>query len=210
MSIKVVLFDLDNTLIDRQRIFKEMLMNKLSEYHSNNVEEIANEIIVWDNNGNQNRLVTFQQYVDKYHPNVSAQELNDYWNKNSGKKIYVFEDAEDTLKYLKSKYRLGIVSNGNAQSQRRKLKELPFLDMFDFTVVSGEIGIDKPEVGIFDYAAEKMNVLNSECAFVGDNYRCDIMGSTNANMMAIWKCSKEEFTEQCICIENLSELKKYL
>ena len=35
MGIKVILFDMDNTLIDRQRIFREMLTERIGGYHSN-------------------------------------------------------------------------------------------------------------------------------------------------------------------------------
>lgn len=214
MSIKVVLFDLDNTLIDRQRIFKEMLMRKIGEYHvdlsKEELEKIVDEIIVWDNNGNQHRLVTFQQYIDKYKVNVTAEELNAYWNDHSGEVVYVFDDTLDTLHYLKDKYRLGIVSNGNAVSQRRKLNQLSFLDMFDFTLVSGEIGIHKPDAGIFQKAALEMGVLCEECAFVGDNYRCDIEGAYFAGMKPIWIHKSEENGKICENIQNLSELKELL
>lgn len=214
MQTKVVLFDLDNTLIDRQRIFKEMLMHKIGEYHVHNskeeIEKIVDEIILWDNNGNQQRLVTFQQYIDKYKSCVTADELNAYWNNHSGEIIYVFEDALDTLLYLKTKYKLGIVSNGNTVSQRRKINQLPFLDLFDYTLVSGEIGIHKPDVGIFNKVCESMNVLPQECVFVGDNYRCDIEGSYHAGMKPVWVCKEKIDSDICECICNLSELKQLL
>lgn len=214
MQIKAVLFDLDNTLIDRQRIFKEMLIRKIGEYHKDinqiELEKIVDEIITWDNNGNQNRKVVFQQYIDKYKVDVTADELNAYWNDHSGEFVYIFDDAEDTLLYLKEKYKLGIVSNGNTISQRRKLNKLPFLDLFDYTIVSGEIGIHKPDVGIFNKVCEDMSVLPQECVFVGDNYRCDIEGSYNAGMKPVWIRKTNETSNICDCVYELSELKQML
>lgn len=212
--IKVILFDLDNTLIDRQHIFKEMLMNKLSEYHHNlskeKLETIVDEIITWDNNGNQQRVITFQQYIDKYHVNTTAKELDDYWTNHSGEKIYVFDDAIETLLYLKSKYRLGLVSNGNAVSQRRKISKLPFKDIFDYSIVSGEIGIHKPDKGIFDKVCKDMNVLPEECVFIGDNFRCDIEGAYFAGMKPIWINKNNDVSSICITIKELQELKGIL
>ena len=214
MQTKVILFDLDNTLIDRQRIFKEMLMHKIEEFHTSiskeELEKIVDEIIVWDNYGNQHRLVVFQRYIDKYNVDVTAEELNAYWDDHSGEFVYVFEDALDTLQYLKSKYKLGIVSNGNTVSQRRKINQLPFLEMFDYTLVSGEIGIHKPNVGIFNKVCEEMKVLPQECVFVGDNYRCDIKGSYHAGMKPVWINKEKVQSEICTCICNLSELKQLL
>ena len=214
MGIKVILFDMDNTLIDRQRIFREMLTERIGGYHSNvsaeELEEIVNQIVEWDNCGNQSRIVTFQQYVDTYQVDTTAKELNDYWDKNSGKFLHVFEDAAETIEYLHQNYRLGIVSNGNAESQRRKIAGLPFIDLFEYSIVSGEIGIHKPDKGIFLKVCEDMGVLPEECIFVGDNYRCDIEGALQVGMKPIWISSKECHKEDIVCIEHLAELKKIL
>lgn len=207
-----MIFDLDNTLIDRQRIFREMLKRRLREYHTNMTDKefecLVDEIILWDNHGNQDRLSIFEKYVNKYQVNATAEEINTYWDLHSGEFVYVFEDALDTLLYLKDKYRLAILSNGNVISQRRKLNSLPFLDMFEYTLVSGEIGIHKPEKAIFMKVCDDMQVLPEECVFIGDNYRCDIEGAHNAGMKPIWITIDDKKTDICRKISKLSDLKQ--
>lgn len=213
MAVKVILFDLDNTLIDRQKAFEEMLRERLSIYHENKdeLEDVIKDIMIWDNHGNLDRLKVFEKYVEKYKIKESAYELNNYWKEHSGDIVYPFEDAIEVLDYLKRKYRLGIVSNGNAISQRRKMNKLSFLDIFEYTIVSGETDYNKPDIRLFNRVCEDLRVSASECVFIGDNYRCDIEGSYHAGMTPIWFVPNGSFeTKLCKTIKSLSQLKELL
>ncbi|MDD6467728.1 MAG: HAD family hydrolase [Erysipelotrichaceae bacterium] len=209
--IKVVLFDLDNTLIDRQKVFREMLLDQLGQYHPNmNYEEllgVVEQVMAWDNFGNVDRLDVFKKYVDYYHLSVDADTINNYWKEHSGDIVYVFDDAEHVVHELQKKYRLGLLSNGSVESQRRKINRLPFKDVFEYSLVSGELGIHKPDKRIFLKVCEDMGVQPEECVYVGDNPRCDIEGAIGAKMKPIW-ITKEKYHEnkEVICISNLTEL----
>lgn len=214
MSIKAILFDLDNTLVDRQRIFKEMLFDKIKEYHKEatmkELTDIVEQIIKWDDNGKVRRIKAFEKYVEAYGIAVSANEINQYWEDHSGEIVYPFDDAKEVIDYLSGKYRLGIVSNGTSKTQRKKLERLAFIDKFEYTIVSGELGIHKPDKRIFLHVCEEMHVKPEECVFIGDNYACDIEGSNAVGMKSIWKCSKEEKIDNQLCIHDLIELKDIL
>lgn len=214
MPARVVLFDLDNTLVDRQRIFEEMLKQRLSsDYPDPQVlQGVVAEIMGYDNHGNLPRLQAFERYVAA-HPEqrCTAAELNQYWEQHSGKKIYLFDDAEETMRYLGKRYRLGIVSNGAIASQRRKIEQLPFRDLLEFTVVSSELGYHKPDVRIFQYACDTMGVKPQECVFVGDNVRCDIEGALQAGMWPIWITAETAHRDPRVtCIRHLKELQTLL
>lgn len=60
--IKAIIFDLDNTLIDRQRAFKEMLDRKFHQLFEDEtlIQEMIKDIIEWDNNGTVERIVVFK------------------------------------------------------------------------------------------------------------------------------------------------------
>ena len=57
---------------------------------------------------------------------------------------------------------------------------------FDAVVISGELGIHKPDRGIFDYTAKLLNVTNDQCLFVGDDPDSDVKGALNADMDVLW------------------------
>ena len=64
IDMKVIVFDLDNTLIDRQRAFTEMLKDRieltLPEHKKHLKEQAIQDILMWDDNGTVSRSVSFE------------------------------------------------------------------------------------------------------------------------------------------------------
>jgi epoxide hydrolase-like predicted phosphatase len=58
----------------------------------------------------------------------------------------------------------GLLSNSWGGGYPREL----FPDMFDAVVISGEVGMRKPEPGIFLHAAELLGLAPGECVFIDD------------------------------------------
>lgn len=57
----------------------------------------------------------------------------------------------------------------------------------EYIFVSGDVGVNKPERGIFEHAMKKMGMQNPEdIVYVGDSYEKDILGATGAGWNAIW------------------------
>ena len=95
--------------------------------------------------------------------------------------------AIPTIQALKEQgYLLGVVSNGPSVLQNKKLDTAGIRDLFDVVAVSGDYGIHKPDRRLFDLAAQKLNVPNEACLFVGDHPVNDIKGALGAGMQAIW------------------------
>lgn len=90
------------------------------------------------------------------------------------------------VKELSRKYQVGAVSNGLPDVQYGKLETLELRNMLSCAVLSEEIGIRKPETGIFLHAAQLLSRQPDECLFVGDSYTSDIVGAKNAGMCACW------------------------
>ena len=57
--------------------------------------------------------------------------------------------------------------------------------MFDVVVVSGDIGIYKPDRRIFDEAIRRAGIENSQALYVGDHPVNDIQGALGADMKAV-------------------------
>ena len=59
--IRALIFDLDNTLIDRQRAVSEMLEREFSKVTAdkNLISCMVKDIILWDKNGEVSRDITF-------------------------------------------------------------------------------------------------------------------------------------------------------
>jgi HAD superfamily hydrolase (TIGR01509 family) len=98
----------------------------------------------------------------------------------------VYPDADELLVTLKKRYKVGIVTNGVRGLQRRKLEGCGLMPWFDAVAVSGEVGIGKPERGIFDWIAAELNVNLEHCVMVGDNAARDVLGGNNAGIPTVW------------------------
>ena len=213
--MKVIVFDLDNTLIDRQRAFTEMLKDRieltLPEDKKHLKEQAIQDILMWDDNGTVSRSVSFKKYCDKYEVTcMTSEELSTYWTTISGSIVYLFDDVIDVITYLKEKYRLAILTNGSPISQRRKLESTGILNMFELSVVSGEVGIDKPDPRIFDVMCERLNVKPEDCLYIGDNYVNDVLGARNAGWNAIYLNRLRLASDETQMIDSLEKLKKIL
>ena len=213
--MKAIVFDLDNTLIDRQRAFTEMLKDRieltLPEDKKHLKEQAIQDILMWDDNGTVSRSVSFKKYCDKYEVTcMTSEELSAYWTTISGSVVYLFDDVIDVIAYLKAKYRLAILTNGSPISQRRKLESTGILNMFELSVVSGEVGIDKPDPRIFDVMCERLNVKPQDCLYIGDNYVNDVLGARNAGWNAIYLNRLRLASDETQMIDSLEKLKKIL
>ena len=209
MMVKALIFDLDNTLIDRQRAFKEMLKDKFSllcDDHSL-VDQMVKDVLIWDNNGVVSRDISLGSWADKYHYDRKiAEDISNDWANTSGEIAYLFYDVRDTLTELKKKYTIAILTNGNAVSQRKKLKTINIDGLIDYSLVSGECNYKKPEKEIFELVLNDLNLKADEAIYIGDNYNIDVLGPRSIGMKAIYVSRNNEIHRDATTINNIHEL----
>ena len=112
--------------------------------------------------------------------------------------------------------RLGIISNTfiNGCSLDRHLDEFGLLEYFPIRVYSCALGFRKPNVKIFEYAAQQIGLESHEIAYVGDRIDFDVEGSAKAGMFPILKRAYSSHGKRIpngtAVIEKLSELPELL
>lgn len=94
--------------------------------------------------------------------------------------------AAELIPHLAGRYRLGIVSNGFPDTQYLKLESIGIRRHCACVVLSEELGIRKPDPGIFLHAASLLGAEPAECLYVGNSYRDDVAGARSAGMTACW------------------------
>ena len=89
------------------------------------------------------------------------------------------------LARLRSRYRLGIVSNfyGNLETVCHNVSIRPF---FGVIVDSEQVGISKPDPRIFMKALDGLGVSPADATFVGDSAARDMAGARALGMRHIW------------------------
>ena len=83
--------------------------------------------------------------------------------------------------------RCGILTNGPAQWQRRKLELTGVAELVDAVAISAEIGAAKPDPDAFHAACRALGAEPQETAMVGDNEPLDVEGARAAGLArAFW------------------------
>lgn len=177
--IKIIFFDVGNVLItlneDPRKKIARYLGLDWETYKAGHkkAEEDRETYKGWDD---IQTLEKEKAWSDKINANIlkylgiePTKERVDFMTDAWLKKDYRLNDGViETLAYLKSKYRLGIISNGMASRRGSELTYLKLLDYFDPVIISREISIDKPKPGIYEAALEAAKVKADEAAFIDD------------------------------------------
>ncbi len=97
----------------------------------------------------------------------------------------LYEDVLQALSLGRSLFgRLALVSDSDVDVARAILDRLGIGKFFDAVVVSGEIGVRKPDPRLFLEAARRLKVNAGECIMIGDTWK-DVEGAKKAGMRAI-------------------------
>jgi putative hydrolase of the HAD superfamily len=91
------------------------------------------------------------------------------------------------LEALRGRWRLGIVTNGPADQQARKVDALRLEPLVDSVVYADELGSGrgKPDREPFLEAARQLSVAVHRAVFVGDDSLCDMFGAARVGMKTI-------------------------
>ena len=99
----------------------------------------------------------------------------------------LFDDTHGLFASLrKSGIPLALITNGGSMTQREKLNALGIDQWFDAVVISGEIGVAKPDAAAFRFALDKLVVEPERVWHVGDDLKTDVAGAKAARITAVW------------------------
>ena len=161
------------------------------------------------------REAWFRALIDHGVKDLSfAERLSDVFPSERRERHVVFSDVEDSLTNLRENYRLALLTNGAPDLQREKIQGANLARFFDAILISGEVGIGKPDCRIFKIALDALAVSPSEAVMVGDSLARDILGAQRVGLKAVWlNRSGNDATNQVtpdVQIENLSQIHELL
>lgn len=84
--------------------------------------------------------------------------------------------------------RLGVITNGELGYQTAKLEQLGILDRFEHVIASAEVGVTKPDPRIFELAIERFatDAPVTSAVYVGDRLVTDAIGAARAGLVGVW------------------------
>ncbi|WP_379151732.1 HAD family hydrolase [Paenibacillus sp. sgz5001063] len=221
-EVQALLFDLDNTLMDRDRTFRsfsrKFVQDLLAHLEPEEAGRVVEDIIVRDADGYRDKDGFFAELsrVLPWEKVVTAAEIRDYYDETYITHGAPMKHAVEILEYCREQgYVMGLVTNGKKDIQYGKIDLLQIRGYFEQIVISGEVGISKPDPGIYRLALERLGTTADETLFIGDHPVNDIWGAAKAGMETIWLKRNHPWDEQLDAhpwktIHELDELKSIL
>lgn len=189
---KAVLFDFDETLQDRTLAFEgymDAMMDKfLPDIDEDTKQKYKKDMVDTGNGGYVDRVNWYQGLIDMWGwtdaPDASV--LADHYDTTFGDHNVIFENTVPLLEELKARgYILGVITNGPAYLQNHKMDQSGLRPYCDIVLVSGDVGVHKPDPELFKLAAKRLGLAPEECVYVGDHPINDIKGALDSGMKAI-------------------------
>ena len=217
MLFESILFDLDDTLHDRNKslckfidLFKLQYFDAIDDDSNINLKDVFLKI---DRKGYRPREEMFNELQNiiswKFKPDL--QELINFWNIEFPKCAEPMDNLYSTLNiFLNKNIKMGIVTNGDSDFQNTKIDKLDLRKYMKVIIISQEVNIRKPDPKIFQLALSRINSRNGNTLYVGDNPSTDIKGAFDAGLTTVWlSCGEtwniEQYKPRYI-INNIYEL----
>ncbi|MFF7788007.1 HAD-IA family hydrolase [Streptomyces sp. NPDC007991] len=184
MQRLLVLFDLDNTLVDR----RETLADWAAEFTARHGLEDKEQAYVLGVVSERAYPSTFDAIRTRYLLPVSTAGLWRAYCTDIAAMVSCPAEVLDGLDELREAgWRVGVATNGAVDIQRTKLRATGISERVDGVFVSEEADARKPQTRHFALAAARCGgVLGDGGWMVGDNPVNDIGGGRSAGLRTIW------------------------
>lgn len=181
----LALFDLDDTLIALAPAFRRFAADFTQGFALPAVEQ---EWLVqaWD--PYQNRAEFFGRVRERYGLAEPVEDLWRLYRTRMPEFVELRDEVRDGLAALRrAGWRLGIVTNGEADNQLGKIERTGLDRLVDSVAVSGALGVRKPDAEIFRVAAEEAGCSLADGGWmVGDNPHADVGGGVAVGLRTVW------------------------
>jgi putative hydrolase of the HAD superfamily len=185
-----VLFDLDETLLDRHSTLLRCaseLFNDLESTARVNKGTFLALVEKLDGRGRAPRADFFAGLARDAFDSIAPSQLSDHFDAHLWLKPLPFDGAKEALQALRNRgVPTGIVTNGSKKSQATKLANSGFADLVDAVVISEEFGSRKPDKRIFLHICEVLRIVPEESWHLGDDPIADMFGASQCGLRTIW------------------------
>ncbi len=198
MSYKILLFDLDDTLLDFGANETDSL-TKLFQQHgytfSDELFQVYNSVNkqLWAEYENGKIVLEdvlnsrFSQTMLRLGQVVDGIEWENEYRELLGNGCQHMEGALEVCQSLSVSHRLFVVTNGITRTQIKRLQQSGLHDFFEDIFDSQSIGYQKPSKEFFDYVMSHIKDFNKkEALIIGDSLNTDIKGGLLAGIDTCW------------------------
>lgn len=198
MRYDVLLFDLDDTLLDFgmtehnafRLLFEEYgLPNGINDYHDS-YRTISK--VLWDDleNGHTTlaelKVERFKRLFIEHALDIDPVVFGQKYIENLGKEVHMIAGVEEMFAGMQD-FRIALLTNGFKDAQHARVNGSALKNLFEVIITSEETGFQKPQKEIFAYALEKLQISDpSRVLMIGDSLTSDIQGGNNFGIDTCW------------------------
>ncbi|MEH6591175.1 MAG: HAD family hydrolase [Halioglobus sp.] len=205
-DIKVITFDLDNTLWDVEPVLLKAEAAQrewLLENRPGTIEHYDHDALwefkksVWKRHPELAHQISQIRIQLLYELQITAGYPEDQATQGAQQAfelflairhgVVLYEEALEVIASLADQFTLGALTNGNADIYKTDAAEY-----FDFAILAEQVNASKPAPDMFHAALEKTGVSPEQIIHVGDNPEHDIAAARNVGMRTIWMNSQGE------------------
>ncbi len=226
--IKVILWDVDGTLLDFGAAEKVAIRQCFASHNMGEcTDEMLGRYIVinrkyWEalERGELTKpevlVGRFREFFETEGlPVEHAESFNEEYQVRLGDTVVFCDNAFELVQKYKGQIKQYAVTNGTKVAQDRKLKNSKLDTLFDDIFISDVLGVEKPNKAFFDKVFETIGTYaRDEVLIVGDSLTSDIKGGNNAGILTCWYNPKKlEHTKDVnvdFVITNLWEIEQIL
>lgn len=218
-TINTLIFDLDNTLIDRNGALQLGLQGLLkSVYAEPERQTVIEDIMQYDNWGYTSRDEFCSWFLHTY----GSEMFNNFKPERLLKvfQLMILQNMGPTpavqaaLQALTNQFQLVLATNGSSHIQRQKLRFAKLESFFQSQAIfiSGEMGCEKPDPLFFQKIMQKLQLDPGSTLLIGDSLIHDIQAAAACGLFTCWVSHGREGVEGIqpnMVIKNITETVKW-
>lgn len=208
MNYKVLLIDLDDTLLDFQKSEEYAIRKTMETLKINPTDELVSvykqinqkywKMFERKEISRDDLLkARFKEFCELLNlQNKDYAIINDTYFNNLSTMPFEIEGAYDFLEKLSQYYDIYVITNGVKKVQEKRLSLVNIGKFFKKIYISEEIGYHKPQLEYFNYVLNDLYITNkNEVLIIGDSLSSDIQGGINSDIDTMWYNPKNKKTD---------------
>lgn len=138
----------------------------------------------------------FQLWLEQLGLEHDAEATGHNYVQHLSEQTDLLPGAQELVEMLADRYRMVIVTNGLKEVQRPRMQKSSLSPFFEDVIISGELGVAKPDPRFFDAAFARMGQPSREhVLMVGDSLSADMQGGLQYGLDTCWCNFRNEKTE---------------
>lgn len=202
-ELRAVFFDLDDTLFDhagtRRAALRTVLpdipgaraagLSSVDERYQRLVEELHPRVLSGELTRAKARALRFRSLADSLGSSLTSRDARDLGRRyaqayRAARRAH--PGAADLLRHLRATLTVGVISNNLVAEQHDKIRAIGLSGLIDPLVISGAVGVNKPDPRIFQEALRRAACRANEAIMIGDSWTNDVEGARAAGLATVW------------------------